>query len=257
MRTLIAIPIYNEERYVCRVIDRVLEHGHDVLVIDDGSTDRSPELLAGKPVRVIRHETNQGYGRSLRNAFEAAIEGGYDWVITMDCDEQHEPDAIPYFLDAAGEGQADIISGSRYLVELPEDDAPPRERRGINAKITAEINERLGDRLVEVGGVRLTDAFCGFKAHRVEALKKLDLTEDGYAFPMQLWVQVAAAGLRVLEIPTRLIYNDPNRSFGGELDDAGIRLAHYRLVLHCELRRHAVRLPASAWQDVHCPCPGG
>ena len=130
MRTLIAIPIYNEERYVCRVIDRVLEHGHDVLVIDDGSTDRSPELLAAKPVRVIRHETNQGYGRSLRNAFDAAAAGGYDWVITMDCDEQHEPDAIPYFLDEAGEGEADIISGSRYLVELPEDDAPPRERRG-------------------------------------------------------------------------------------------------------------------------------
>lgn len=256
MRTLIAIPIYNEERYVCRVIDRVLEHGHNVLVIDDGSTDRSPELLAAKPVRVIRHETNQGYGRSLRNAFDAAAAGGYDWVITMDCDEQHEPDAIPYFLDEAGEGEADIISGSRYLVELPEDDAPPRERRGINAQITAEINERLGDRLVEVGGTLLTDSFCGFKAHRVAALGQLDLTEDGYAFPMQLWVQVAAAGLRVIEIPTRLIYNDPNRSFGGELDDAAIRLAHYRHVFHCELRRHAARLPTAAWQDVHCPCPG-
>jgi dolichol-phosphate mannosyltransferase len=234
----------------------VLEHGHDVLVIDDGSTDRTPERLAKMPVTVIRHPTNLGYGRSLRDAFAAASRGGYDWVVTMDCDEQHEPDAIPLFLDAAGEGTHDIISGSRYLAPVPEDDAPPRERRNINAVITREINERLADRLVQAGGSGLTDAFCGFKAHRVEAMRRLRLTEDGYAFPMQLWVQVAAAGLRVREVPVRLIYNDPNRSFGGALDDAAIRLAHYRHVLHCELRREATRLPESAWADVTCRCPG-
>ena len=256
MRTLITIPIYNEEQYVCRVIKRVLAHGHDVLVIDDGSTDSTPERLAKMPVSVIRHATNLGYGRSLCDAFDAAARGGYDWVVTMDCDEQHEPDAIPLFLDAAGEGAHDIISGSRYLAPLPADDAPPLERRSINAFITREINDRLGDRLVEVGGERLTDAFCGFKAHRVDAMRKLDLTENGYAFPMQLWVQVAAKGLRVREVPVRLIYNDPNRSFGGELDDAEIRLAHYRHVFHCELRRCAASLPAPAWADVTCGCSG-
>ncbi|HZW08899.1 MAG TPA: glycosyltransferase family 2 protein [Phycisphaerales bacterium] len=256
MRSLIAIPVYNEEQYVCRVIQRVLEHGHDVLVVDDGSTDLTAARLARMPVRVIRHERNLGYGRSLRDAFHAADVGGYDWVVTMDCDEQHEPDAIPLFLDAAGEGTHDIISGSRYLAPVPEDDAPPRERRNINGVITAEINDRLGDRLIALGGERLTDAFCGFKAHRVGAMRRLRLTESGYAFPMQLWVQVAAAGLRVREVPVRLIYNDPNRSFGGELDDAAIRLAHYRHVLHCELRREAPRLPASAWADVTCRCPG-
>lgn len=256
MRTLITIPIYNEERYVCRVIDRVLEHGHDVLIIDDGSTDRTPELLATKPVRVIRNEPNLGYGASLREAFHAGAAGGYDWVVTMDCDEQHEPDAIPLFLDAAGEGDADIISGSRYLIRQPEDDAPPLERRNVNAAITREINERLGAVLVEAGGSLLTDSFCGFKAHRVEAMRRLHLTESGYAFPMQLWVQAAAARLCVSEIPVKLIYNDPNRSFGGDLDDVEMRLAHYRHVLHCELRRHAARLPEPAWQDVHCPCPG-
>lgn len=256
MRTLIAIPVYNEEQYVCRVIRRVLEHSHDVLVIDDGSTDRTAERLAKMPVRVIRHRTNYGYGRSLRDAFAAADEGGYDWVVTMDCDEQHEPDAIPVFLDAASEGTHDIISGSRYLAPVPEDDAPPLERRNVNRQITAEINERLGDLLTGAGGVRLTDAFCGFKAHRVEAMSRLSLTESGYAFPMQLWVQAAAAGLRVREVPVRLIYNDPNRSFGGSLDDAAIRLAHYRHVLHCELRRNAGRLPETAWADVTCRCPG-
>ena len=62
------------------------------------------------------------------------------------------------------------------------------------------------------------DSFCGFKAHRVSAMRRLRLTEPGYAFPLQLWPQVAVAKLRVTEIPVRLIYNDPNRHFGGSLD---------------------------------------
>jgi len=256
MRTLIAIPVYNEEQYVCRVIQRVLEHGHDVLVVDDGSTDRTPELLACQPVRVIRNQPNLGYGASLREAFHTAAAGGYDWVVTMDCDEQHEPDAIPYFLDAAASGEHDIISGSRYLIRQPEDDAPPIERRNVNAAITREINDRLGDVFIEAGGTPLTDSFCGFKAHRVEAMRRLHLTESGYAFPMQLWVQAAAARLRIREVPVKLIYNDPNRSFGGDLDDADIRLAHYQHVLHCELHRHRGHLPEHAWHDVCCPCPG-
>ncbi len=260
MQTLIAIPVFNEERYVRRVLDRVLARGHDILVIDDGSTDRTPEILDGMGddarVRVIRHPTNLGYGRSLRDAFDAAETGGYDWVITMDCDEQHEPDAIPDFVRAAEAGNADIVSGSRYLASTPEDDAPPRDRRAVNATITREINDRLGDRLIEVGGTLLTDAFCGFKAHRVEAMSRLDLNEDGYAFPMQFWVQAAAAKLRVVEIPTKLIYNDPNRSFGGELDQSDVRLAYYRRVLHCELLRCAARLPEAALVEADCPCPG-
>lgn len=260
MRTLIAIPVFNEEKYVRQVLDRVLAHGFDVLVIDDGSTDRTPDLLAAisdhARVRLIRHETNLGYGRSLRDAFGHAALHGYDWVITMDCDEQHEPDAIPDFVAAAAVDNADIVSGSRYLVQLPEDDAPPRDRRAVNATITREINDRLGGRLVEVGGTLLTDSFCGFKAHRVEAMTRLRLDEDGYAFPMQFWVQAAAGRLRVVEIPTRLIYNDPNRSFGVELDHSEVRLAYYRRVLHCELLRCADDLPAAALAEAECPCSG-
>ena len=145
---------------------------------------------------------------------------------------------------------------SRYLVRQPEDDAPPIERRNVNAAITREINERLGSVFVGAGGTLLTDAFCGFKAHRVEAMRRLHLTESGYAFPMQLWVQAAAMRFRIREIPVKLIYNDPNRSFGGDLDDAALRLAHYQHAMHCELRRYACRLPESAWHDVRCPCPG-
>jgi dolichol-phosphate mannosyltransferase len=241
MRTLVAVPVYNEQRHVLKVLDLVVRHAPSpraVLVIDDGSTDATPTLLAQHPVEVIRHSRNRGYGRSMQDAFRWAAVDGFDWVITMDCDEQHEPAAIPDFVAAAAAGDADVISGSRYMQVEQDADNPPPDRRAINGQITAELNGRLG--------LNLTDAFCGFKAYRVEAVKRLKLDVDGYAFPMQFWVQAVAAGLRIREIPVKLIYNDLSRSFGGPLDDPQVRLNHYRCVLHRELRRCADQLPLRA-----------
>jgi len=248
IRALVAIPVYNEERYVERVLTYVGEYAQDVLVIDDGSTDSTPCLLAQQPVDVIRHRRNHGYGRSMQDAFRWASMDGYDWVVTMDCDEQHEPASIPRFLAEAARGKYDVVSGSRYLVEASSEDSPPPDRRRINLEMTGEINGRLG--------LSLTDAFCGFKAYRVEAVSRLRLTEDGYAFPMQFWVQAVAAGLSITEVPVRLIYNDMNRSFGGPLDDPEIRIGHYRQVFHCELERCAERLPRAALDNVHAGCRG-
>lgn len=249
MRTLVAIPTYNEEKHVERVLAETLKHANHVLVVDDGSTDSTPCMLPRFPVEVIRHATNRGYGRSLQDAFRWAQVDDYDWVITMDCDEQHEPAAIPRFLEAIRADDADVISGSRYLRIHEGDDAPPPQRRAINAEITKELNERLG--------LNITDAFCGYKAYRVSSLSKIRLDVDGYAMPLQFWVRAVAAGLRIREIPVRLIYNDPNRTFGGPLDDPSVRIAHYRKVLHCELAKFADDLPANALNGVvaHAGCP--
>jgi dolichol-phosphate mannosyltransferase len=248
-RTLVAIPVFNEERHVRQVLGRVLGYNENVLVIDDGSTDQTPRILPDFPVDMIRHAANRGYGKSLKDAFRFAIAEKYDWLITMDCDEQHEPAAIPSFIEAARDTDADIISGSRYLLPPDGQDRPPPERRAINATITAELNCRLSAQL----GTLLTDSFCGFKAYRVSGLRKIHPTVRGYAFPMQFWVQAAAAGLKVRELPVRLIYNDLNRTFGAQLDDPEVRLAHYRQVLHREIRRQAERLPRPALAGVTEP----
>ncbi|MEM8835787.1 MAG: glycosyltransferase family 2 protein [Planctomycetota bacterium] len=245
MRVLVAIPTFNEEATIDAVIPRVLRHARDVLVIDDGSTDATPTHLARHAVRVIRHESNRGYGAALLEAFRDAADRGFDWVITMDCDEQHEPDALPTFFDAIQRDDCDVISGSRYLEPTPLDDQPPANRRAINAQLTRELNDRFGESL----GFRMTDAFCGFKAYRVATLEGLRLTEHGYAFPLQFWVQAVAARLRMREVPVRLIYLDQSRSFGGPLDDDDVRLDHYRGVLCAELERCAARLPTGATTD--------
>lgn len=229
MRTLVAIPVYNEEKYVTQVMTEVSRYADDILVIDDGSTDNTPSLLAKQPVDVIRHAHNGGYGRSIRDAFRWAQCYSYDWLITMDCDEQHEPRSLPDFYKAIERNDADIISGSRYLDVEVCGDPPPPDRRAINIEMTRLINGRLC--------ISITDAFCGFKAYRVSTLKKLDLSEDGYAMPLQLWVQAAAHDLRVKEVPIRLIYNDPTRSFGGPLDDPAQRIAHYKEVFEQEIAK--------------------
>lgn len=230
MRTLVAIPVFNEQRYISRVLTQVLRLTDDVLVVDDGSTDDTPSILQrNKRIMVIRHEQNLGYGRSLMDAFGYAGRERYDWVITMDCDDQHEPARIPAFIERAECNDVDIVSGSRYLTTLAGNTGAPEERRRINMTITRIVNDALN--------LSLTDAFCGFKAHRVAALERLSLTVTGYAFPLQFWVQVARRGLRVCELPVRLIYHDPSRHFGGQLDDPESRLRHYTDVFNSELRQ--------------------
>jgi dolichol-phosphate mannosyltransferase len=179
-------------------------------------------------IRLVRHPRNQGYGAALATAFRETLAGPWDGLVTIDCDGQHQPQLIPDFIAAlsavsTGRPAADIVSGSRYLQRFPGDSQPPAARRRINAEITADINARLG--------LELTDAFCGFKAYSQRALEQLHISETGYAMPLEVWVQAAAASLRIVELPVPLVYLDLARSFGGALDDAATRLAYYRSVL--------------------------
>jgi glycosyltransferase involved in cell wall biosynthesis len=226
IRWLTALPVYNEVRHVDQVLDEVSRYSPEILVVDDGSTDGTGALLAPRhDVSVVTHTQNRGYGAGLRTAFEYAVRHGYDCLVTIDCDGQHEPQRIPRFVEACR--RADIVSGSRYLKKFRGDTDPPAQRQWINQQITREMNELLH--------LRLTDAFCGFKAYRVESLRRLHLVEDGYAMPLELWVQAVAAKLKIVELPVPLIYLEEDRSFGGDLDDGATRLSYYHAVLERSL----------------------
>jgi dolichol-phosphate mannosyltransferase len=228
LRSLTALPIYNEIAYVDAALAGALNYSREVLVVDDGSIDGTSELLAARnDIHLIRHPQNRGYGAALMSAFDFAVRGGYDVLVTIDCDGQHQPQLIPKFLEASA--TADIVSGSRYLRRFPGDTVPPEERQRINRGITDELNRLLG--------LSLTDAFCGFKAYRTAALARLRPTEMGYAMPLELWAQAKHLGLKIVEMPVPLIYLDFKRSFGGALDQADARLAIYRQVIADSIAR--------------------
>ena len=272
-RFLTALPVFNEVDHVEPVLHEVLKYSPDVLVVDDGSTDGTEALLAKRDdLTCLRHEANRGYGAALLSAFEYATRLQYDVLVTIDCDGQHEPQRIPQFVARCTGGDAsalakgtlatdtpasgssiggdsactpDIVSGSRYLQVFPGDTPPPQERRNINLQITDELNRRLG--------LNITDSFCGFKAYRVAALDALDIHEPGYAMPLELWVQAAEAGLKVVELPVPLIYLEEKRSFGGVLDDGQARLDYYRHVIEDAIDRRASELPPG---DARVACSG-
>jgi dolichol-phosphate mannosyltransferase len=241
MKLLTAIPVYNEERHLDAVLQEVRRYSPHILVVNDGSTDGTAQLLAKHAdLHVVTHEKNRGYGAALVSAFDYALhKSDSDVLVTMDCDGQHEPSRIPVLLEAIHD--ADIVSGSRYLREFRQHTLPtPADRLYINQTITLELNEKLG--------LNLTDAFCGFKAYRRQALGKLCITETGWGMPLQVWVQAARLGLCIKEVGIPRLYLDPNRAFGGMLNDAGERLAYYRRIIADSLIETAT---SSSWM---CDC---
>jgi glycosyltransferase involved in cell wall biosynthesis len=232
MRFLTAIPVYNEERHVERVLREIRRYSPHILVINDGSTDQTGARLTELArnfanggegsLTILTHPQNRGYGAALISAFDYVREHAeYDVLVTMDCDGQHEPERVAVLLEAIHD--VDIVSGSRYFRDFRQDSAPPADRLAINQIVTAELNERFG--------LNITDAFCGFKAYRREALAHLSITETGWGMPLQLWVQAVRQGLRIKEVGVPRLYLDPNRAFGGMLNDAEQRLAYYRRVI--------------------------
>ena len=244
MRCLTAVPVYNEAKHVTDVLAEVRRYSPHILVVNDGSTDGTASLLDREQgIFRVDHATNGGYGAALISAFAFTLSHGFDVLVTMDCDGQHQPERIPVLLEAIHD--CDIVSGSRYLRDFRQDTPAPTDRRFINATITSALNAQYG--------LNLTDAFCGFKAYRRSAIEKLSITETGWGMPLQLWVQAARQELRVKEIGVPRLYLDPNRAFGGVMNDPDQRLAYYREVLASAERDV---LPTVRAASSCCGCPG-
>ncbi len=233
-KSLIIIPAYNEEKYIEEIIKEVRKNtNEDILIINDGSTDRTGEIVEKlkkeiKNLKIIHHKKNEGYGQSLIDGFKYAIKKNYDYVITIDCDKQHEPANINNFMHEIAKNGIDVISGSRYLKISPEElKSVPADRFIINKKITEKINK--------ITGYNITDAFCGMKAYKVRALKKLKLSEKGYGLPVQFWIQAKKKGLKIKELPVKLIYIDYNRNFCNIFGSPMERYKYYLKIFEKEL----------------------
>ncbi len=233
MNTLIALPAFNESKDIGFIISQIKEkYDLDILVIDDGSTDGTQEQLSKiDNINTIVHKKNLGYGQSIIDAFNYGNLNGYDSIITMDCDGQHITDEVQIFLTQIE--NYDIVSGSRYLIQKNKFNPQiPPDRYSINMEITKKLNETTA--------LNLTDSFCGFKAYKTAALEKMRLTENGYGMPLQLWIQAWKLELNIKETPVKLVYNNPDKCFNGELDDPKKRINYYNEIINNELSQHSV-----------------
>ncbi len=229
MRTLVVIPVRNEARALPHLFDMLACQGvEEVLVVDDGSEDASAALARKAGATVISHPHPRGYGAALRTGFQYALDRKVDVVITLDGDLQHPPSFIPRFLRAL-EGCRGIASGTRYHPASPRRSDPPPQRRRLNRWMTWWIRRSLG--------LPITDAFCGYKAYHRGALRQLEIQEDGYGMPLEVWVQVACKEIPVVEVPVPLYYPDPGRRFPSEIQAFWDRWTYYRAVIERSVRR--------------------
>ncbi len=223
---LILIPVFNEEEVIEKVFDEtnpISNSWADLLFVNDGSTDNSKKILdkikSNNPEILISHkEKNSGYGSSMIHGFEFAIQNKHEYLITMDCDEQHQPKDLIRFRDFNFE--IDVVSGSRYKLESKSlGIKPPVDRVEINKRITFKLNKKYS--------WNLTDSFCGFKRYKVSRLKQNSFSENGYSFPLEFWSYAKFNQLLIEELAVDKIYITDDRSFGEDLDKKRKRFKYY------------------------------
>jgi len=194
-KLIAAIPCFNEERFIGSVVLKTKGYVDEVMVIDDGSTDRTALVAEKAGATVIRHDSNQGKGAAVSTAFEWARETGCRALVLLDGDGQHEPADIPSLLQPVLEGRADMVVGSRLLHIKSH---IPRVRALGQRILTFFTN--LGSR------VKLTDSQSGFRAFSPKAIEALSFAEKGLSVESEMQFLAKDANLRVVEVPVSVIY---------------------------------------------------
>jgi glycosyltransferase involved in cell wall biosynthesis len=196
LKRLAIVPAYNEEASVGRVIDeiRALSPPFDVVVVDDGSVDRTAAVAADRGVHVVRLPFNLGIGGAMQTGYRFALEQGYDLAVQIDGDGQHDPRELPKILQPVLEGSADLVVGSRFSGDGAFQSSPVRR---IGIRLFAGV-------VSAVVGQRVTDTTSGFRAvnRKGIALFAADYPHD---YPeVEATVMCVKHKLRLTEVPVRM-----------------------------------------------------
>lgn len=199
-RIVVVIPAYNEERFIASVVINARQHSDDVIVVDDGSHDRTAFIAEQAGATVIRMSKNGGKGAALNAGFETARQLSPAVVIMLDADAQHDPAEIPTVAEPILQGQADVVVGSRFL--------------SVKSKIP--VWRQFGQHALNIAtnaasGVAITDTQSGYRAFSQAALEMMRFRSKGLAVESEMQFLLSGAGLRVAEVPITVQYLDGNK----------------------------------------------
>ena len=190
------IPAFNEATRIASVVNDARKHVDRVIVVDDGSTDGTADAARAVGALVVRHPENSGAGAATMTGIEAARALGATVVVTLDADEQHDPNDIPALLTPITENTADIAFANRF----GQRNNIPAIRRFFNG---------MGNVVsVAATGKWVSDSQCGFKAFGPKAMREIELKMSGFEFCTEIVRETQRRKWRVVEIPTKVMYSE-------------------------------------------------
>lgn len=195
MKYCVIIPTYNNEKTLESVISGVLVHTREVIIVNDGSTDGTAEILSRfSNLKIISYTPNRGKGYAIRQGFKAAVGSGYDYAITIDSDGQHYPSDIETFVKTAAETPGSLIVGARTL-------DPSRMSKGSSfANNFSNFWYRF------LTGVKLTDTQTGFRLYPLSQIKDMKFYTRKYEFELEILVRAAWRRINVTSAPIKVYY---------------------------------------------------
>lgn len=199
-RVVAVIPAYNEERFIASVVFSALENADVVLVVDDGSTDRTRHFAERAGATVIALNRNSGKAAALNRGFNTALDLNPDVIVCLDGDAQHDPSEIPTVVTPVLEGTADVVIGSRF--SETRSDIPTWRKFGQHS-LTAVTNA--------LSGVSVSDSQSGFRAFSPGAARALRFRSGGLGVESEMQFLFDAIGVRVAEVPISVQYRDGNK----------------------------------------------
>ena len=195
-RIAVVIPALNEALRIRDVVQSALRHCPNVIVVDDGSEDGTAEAIADLPVTVLRHDTRMGKGAGLRDGFAEASRRGFNGVLTMDGDGQHDGDDIPRLLAAAIRYPGWIVIGARL-------------RKRANQPVYRRLANEFGDWGIAWGtGYQIADSQSGQRLYPAEVCALTDIPGEDFVFEAQIVMSAAQRlGTRCVSVPIEARYN--------------------------------------------------
>jgi len=194
MKICLLLPAYNEANAIGDIISKSRVFIESIVVVDDGSSDKTARIAENLSVVVLKHKSNLGKGMALRTGFEYALEQGYELVFTMDADGQHEPADIPRFLEKLRQKDPDILVGARII---------ERWKMPLHRKLNNKLISTVGSWLC---GQKVVDFQSGFRLIKSEVLRTVTLETSRYETESELLIKAGRLGFRIDSLPIRTIY---------------------------------------------------